>query len=314
MSGTLALKLYDVEHSSVEVTLSDDKSKKILHLSPVTLSYWSDYFQTRYDPNASWRTDDLVVEDVSSAENVLRSFYAPHAVLDEWESTAAWADVLKALRFCDMIRVREWLVVGFLNLAIRVVNAAHVVNDVVNDVDIENALSHLHDLGTLEGTYVADVARFSDLCGVLFDHYTHGHRLVVRDGSWGDTLVDALPRCMRPHYLWHEIRGAIKDRGTVKEARAFAALIRFAKDLVDMRDDEAKPYLERVVTVADLDFPGGVVKEVMQVLDRIKGDEASASLVLRTRDALAVRLKGGIGEKVLVPCGSKANKRKRSGD
>lgn len=293
MSGTLASKWFDVAHASVEIVLrseEDSGAKRVLHLSPVMLSYWSDFFETRYDPSGSWKDDEMVVPDIYVAEHVLRTFYAPHAVLDEWSFKVNWDQVFKALRFCDMIRVREWMMSGFFELALGVVEQR-------DEIDPDFALTSLRDLSLFDNAYIGYHKLFPKLIDALLARYSDASAKVCTQ----KTIIDessSLPLCIRPIYLWRLI-----DPATDNYCRALSV---FARDLTLLKHDaEAKPYLKEVLK-ADKIAPKGSAQNahkhnVLRVLGSIKLEELSPSLILRTRDALIARMNGCVKATVLMP-------------
>lgn len=268
-----AIDLFDVEHSSVKITLEDDHAKKEMWLSPVMLAYWSDFFAARYKPGNVWTESTLRVPDVETAVEVLREFYIGAACeKGEWAGRdPKW--IIGALRLLD-----EWQVNSQFTRSV-----VDMIKKRLNTPDL--VLEHLREVIDLRATSLGDTIYFKRALDDIFR---------VLDPKLGTdwtgklmTIVENLPVDLRPDYLRHLYNNSLV---AVREP----ALQTIAVELAGMTNPAlAKPYLQMILSVRDFNISTDKKRVIMKELSLIKVDEDSDSLILRTRDALAVRLHGG---------------------
>jgi len=271
----MALDLFNVPHTSVRVTLRDANCEKTLDLSPVLLSYWSNFFVARYKPGSAWsESSPIDVEDVDVAEKVLRYLYDEELVHDEmYYFGAEWSDVITAIKTMDMFQFRRDLLIDALKLAQEKIK-------LVKKEDISGALE---DMILLENSSVSFLPAY--------------HALVEKAFECAGS-VDSVPDSLRLKYLWYTFDMAPNTKPSIK----YNTLKAIVEDLARAKDEAVGlAHLEQIHIRIDRDMRNNIkeswTQAIFDELALIEGDELSGSLILRARDVLMLKMKGWSGVK-----------------
>ena len=158
MSSGGARAFFNVEHTSVKIALEDEHKKEELHLSPVILSEWHEFFAARYKPGAEWIQTPLLVENVQVAKELLRAGYVGIEVIaEEWANNdGEW--LFTALKQCDM-----WQSHSSISICILGILRGRITGH-------DSAILHLQGLANLRETSIGNLLAFSLLLYHSFDY------------------------------------------------------------------------------------------------------------------------------------------------
>lgn len=270
-----AMKLFDIAHSSIALKIADEKTEKTLHLSPVMLSYWSHYFETRYKPGSDWTPETLRVESVEVMEALFHVCYGDVGTMRGWHDKN-WEWFRIALTTCDMLQISDTISDGIIK---------HARKNAGLFKDALDCRACLEDLSRMKETSLKQCKNFGMFIVDVFEE-------LLKIENNPDERIKFIPNSLRVDYLWYLV--GPKDC----EYREYA-LKQIIEDLREMKDErQAEPYLAKIIPRNHIDFTGHsrtTTSDLLDLLAEIKGDELSNSLILRTRDALALRLRGGFG-------------------
>lgn len=268
-----ALAFFDVEHSSVRVTLRDPAgAEKVLHLSPVILAACSEYFARLLVPGELGPEPRVIdVFDIECIVAVFRSFYSSRA-----EVPGGTFRAVEVLKFCDEMMLRRRCVQSALaSLARSLFDASFFV-----------LVETLYDLAPLCESHVGKFREFDDATARI---------VLAMFRSKPEKMAKALGVLSSPRFravcLWavYETSG----EGTVPPpGRRELGMSMIIDDLQQMTvDEDAIPHLERLLerpTLRVFDYER--VDRILTRLSKIKGDELSGSRILRARDLIYARL------------------------
>lgn len=269
-----AMHLFGVEHHSMKIEMIDRAgAHKTLHLSPVMLAYWFNYFSTRTrDPSAWISIGVLEVADVAVAEQLFRYCYNPY-ILKEWiRGGLEWSWIVSAVETCDMLQAENGMVEDVFDLVRAKIDKATGAN-------MYECL--LRMMNIFLGIPVGANERYRSLMNKGFE----------RIDGMADDLDSALtlvPEEMYLAYSWH-----VFGNGRVHGSRADDAMTLIARDLAATKDDDhAQIHIAMIAQQGEIVRLYSIdgVEEVQDILEKIDTTSASVT-ILHARDALMLYLK-----------------------